>query len=146
MRLLLVAALAACSVQIAHATEAPALIKSTIFIEKENLANRSYTRTVERASTLGAGDRVVTILDWRAPTGREAATVNLAIPRHLAFQRSSIGGEDVSIDGGRSWGKLGMLQVRQGGSVRLASLEDVTNVRWRVRGAYGRITYSALVR
>jgi hypothetical protein len=59
--------------------------------------------------------------------------------------------EEISIDGGRSWGKLGMLMIRDTSGTRLASPEDVTHVRWRIpasvaaRGT-GTIAYSAIVR
>ena len=52
-----------------------------------------------------------------------------------------------SVDGGRTWGKLGNL--RMGG--RYATPEDVTHVRWRIapghaaRGS-GHIAYSGIVR
>lgn len=146
MRALTLAILAALTAQTAQAASTPTLIKSAIFVEKSKLDGRPGIRSIEPASTLGAGDRVVTILDWRAPSGRQASTVSLAMPRHLAYQRSSIGNEEVSIDGGRSWGKLGLLRVNDGDGMRLASPEDVTHVRWRVRGDNGRITYSAVVR
>ena len=146
MRLLILGILAAFGAQAAHATSATTLIKSAIFVEKGHLDGRPGIRSVERASMLGAGDKIVTILDWRAPGGKQASTVSLAIPRHLAFQRSSTGSEDVSIDGGRNWGKLGTLRVRDRSGARFASPEDVTHVRWHVRGTNGRITYSAVVR
>ena len=146
MRIYSLAILAAFATQAIHAADTPASIKSAIFVERANLGGQMDARMVERASTLAAGDRVVTILDWRAPGGKQASTVTLAVPRHLAFQRSSVGDEEISIDGGRNWGKLGALRMRDGDGVRLASPEDVTNVRWRVRGTNGRITYSAVVR
>ena len=56
-----------------------------------------------------------------------------------------------STDGGRNWGQLGIMRMRDRDGTRLASPEDVTHLRWRVadseaaRGS-GRFTYSALVR
>ncbi len=146
MRALTFAILAALCAQTAHAASTPTLIKSAIFIEKSKLDGRPGIRRIEPASTLGAGDRIVTILDWRAPSGQQASTVSLVMPRHLTYQRSSTGDEEVSVDGGRNWGKIGMLRVHDGDGTRLASPEDVTHVRWRVRGGNGRITYSAVVR
>jgi len=146
MRITCLAILAALGAPAAHAADAPALIKSAIFIERGTYGGQPGTRTIEPASTLGSGDKVVTILDWKAPPDSRGATVSLAVPTHLAFQRSSTGDEEISVDGGRAWGKLGTLRVRDAYGVRLASPEDVTNVRWRVNGPNGRITYSALVR
>jgi hypothetical protein len=53
----------------------------------------------------------------------------------------------VSVDGGKTWGKLGKLRI---GS-RLATPEDVTHVRWRISAAHaalgrGDIAYSGIVR
>ncbi|MDD3799665.1 MAG: hypothetical protein PHE36_10880 [Novosphingobium sp.] len=146
MRLAIFAILALSGAQSAAAAESPAAVHSAVFIEREGYAGHAGTRMVERATTLGKGDRVVTILDWQATRDGNAATVTLALPRHLAFQRSSADNEDVSVDGGRSWGKLGTLSIRDAYGVRLAAPEDVTNLRWQVNGPKGRITYSALVR
>ena len=73
------------------------------------------------------------------------------VPRSLAYQEASLDGAEVSTDGGRSWGKLGQLRIRDAGGVRLASPEDVTDLRWHVSGreaaqGKGRVTYSAIVR
>jgi hypothetical protein len=146
MRIILLAILAAFGTSMVHAGDAPALIKSAIFIERESYSGRPGARLIEPASTLGSGDRVVTILDWKAPSDSRGAIVSLAVPAHLAFQRSSTEDEEISVDGGRKWGKLGTLRMRDAYGARLASPEDVTNVRWRVNGPNGRITYSALVR
>ena len=74
------------------------------------------------------------------------------MPRTVAFQRSVDGAEDVSIDGGRNWGRMEDLTVREAdGSVRSATPEDVTHLRWRVpdtlaqRGS-GQLTYRGVVR
>lgn len=146
MRMTILAFLAVLGAQTAQASETTALIKSSIFVERGAYNGRPGARTVERASTLGSGDRVVTILDWRTHGEKRAATVSLSIPTHLAFQRSSLGNEEISIDQGRSWGRLGTLRMRDSDGPRLAVPEDVTNVRWRVNGTNGRITYSAVVR
>ena len=146
MRFAILGILAAFGVQAAEAADTPALIKSAIFVEHESYSGRPGARLIQRASTLGSGDRVVTILDWKAPRDGRNATVSLTVPPHLSFQRSSAGDEEISVDGGRKWGKLGTLRVRDAYGLRLASPEDITNVRWKVSGPNGRITYSALVR
>jgi hypothetical protein len=66
------------------------------------------------------------------------------MPRTLQFQGSADGSEEVSVDGGRHWGRLGDLRV---GS-RLATPEDVTHVRWHIAtpAPTGQIAYSAIVR
>ena len=104
-------------------------------------------RTLQPAARLSRGDRVVYVVNWYRMGGSGAFTVTNPLPRSVYYQGSADGSEEVSLDGGRTWGKLD--QMRVGG--RMATPEDVTNVRWHIpaneaaRGA-GEITYSAIVR
>ena len=74
------------------------------------------------------------------------------LPRTVSFQRSVDGTEEVSIDGGRSWGHLEDLRIRDSdGFIRSAAPEDVTHLRWRVPGSValrgsGQLTYRGVVR
>lgn len=114
-------------------------IDSAVFIER----TRGEVRSLEQAERVRRGDRVVTIISWRS--ARSGFTVTNPVPRHLAYQGSAVSNEEVSVDGGRSWGRLGELTI---GS-RQATVEDVTHVRWHVpptRAAAGRIAYSGIVR
>jgi hypothetical protein len=115
-------------------------IDSAVFVER----TRGAVRALEQADRLTRGDRVVTILSWREAEGG-GFTVTNQVPRSLAYQGSAHDDEEVSVDGGRSWGQLGKLTI---GS-RQATTEDVTHVRWRIpaaRAASGRIAYSGIVR
>lgn len=117
---------------------------SAVFVESK----RSDTqRRLEPASELSRGDRVVTILRWYRLGGDGGFTITNPMPRAISYQQSSRSDEQVSVDGGKSWGRLGDLRI---GS-RLATPEDVTHVRWRIpanRAAYGKgeIAYSGIVR
>ncbi len=69
------------------------------------------------------------------------------LPRAIAYQASARDDEQVSVDGGRSWGRIGDLRL----GARTATPEDVTHVRWRVPASSaasgsGRIAYSGIVR
>ena len=122
----------------AFANSAVAIDRS-IYIER----TREGVRELEPATSLRAGDKVVLVVDWRAPSPDRRFTVQSAIPRDLAFQRAGSDQVEVSTDGGRNWGELGTLKV----GTRLASAEDVTHLRVRVSGAQrGRMTFSAVVR
>jgi hypothetical protein len=131
----------------AHAASQVAL-SSAVFVEHATPLRGMTARRVEPASALARGERVVLVVDWRAPRRGASFTVTTPIPSALAFQRSSNEAEEVSVDGGRSWGRLGELRLRDSYGLRIATPEDVTHVRWRVRGSatQGRIAYSALVR
>lgn len=120
---------------------------SAVYVERVTLRGGEPVRRLEPAARLVHGDRVVTVVSWYRMGGDGGFTVVNALPAGLAYQASGQSGEDVSADGGRSWGKLGALTI--GG--RLASPEDVTHVRWRVSPAQalagtGRIAYAGFVR
>jgi hypothetical protein len=124
---------------------APAVITdSSVFVERRDEAEG---RRLETADRLGKGDRVVTILRWQRPKAAGGFTIVNPLPRALSYQQSSRANELVSVDGGRTWGRLGLLKIGE----RLASPEDVTHVRWRIPqriAALGRgqIAYSGIVR
>ena len=118
-------------------------VASSVFIERQDESHR----VLEPADRLRPGDRVVTIVSWkRAAPGGQFVLTN-PLPRTLHFQASAADDAEVSVDGGRSWGRLGALRMGQ----RIATAQDVTHVRWRVSPAQamagsGRIAYAALVR
>jgi hypothetical protein len=74
------------------------------------------------------------------------------MPRAVSFQRSAVGDEEVSVDGGRTWGDLETLTVRdRDGQLRHAVPEDVTHLRWRIPGEIaaqgeGQMIYRGIVR
>ncbi len=118
-------------------------LESAVFIER----TAPEGRRLEPASQLSRGDRVVYIVTWERTNGSGGFTVTNPLPRSVYFQDSASTDTEISVDGGRSWGKLGELRL---GS-RFATPEDVTHVRWRVPAAEaargkGRIAYSAIVR
>lgn len=118
-------------------------LDSAIFVERAN----GLTRSLSQADRLSRGDRIVTVLTWQKQSGIGGFTLTNPVPRKVAYQGSAREDEEVSVDGGRTWGRLGELAI---GS-RLATPEDVTHVRWHVapgqaaRGQ-GRIAYSGIVR
>ncbi len=123
-----------------QATASPVQIGSSVFVERAT----AESRMLEPVSQLMRGDRVVTVLTWKRQSFGGQFTLANALPRSLYYQGSANDSEEVSIDGGRTWGRLGSLQIGN----RFATAEDVTHVRWRVQSnsASGRIAYSAIVR
>lgn len=139
------ACLAALSVSVAATAATPLVsLSSDVFVERIVPAKG---RLLQPATTLKRGDRVIYVVNWYRMGGQGGFVVTNPLPRLVYFQGSADGREEVSIDGGRSWGRLENLRV----GTRLATPEDVTHVRWRVpaqeaaRGS-GQITYSAIVR
>ncbi len=122
---------------------------SDVFIERfVSTPGGGTARILERADRLTPGDRVIFVVNWTASRAR-TFTVTNPMPRASAFQRTGDGDEEVSVDGGRNWGTLGELQVRdRDGNLRLASPDDVTHLRWKVPGTRGsgQLTYRGVVR
>ena len=117
---------------------------SALFVER---LQPDAARHLEPADRLSRGDRVVTIVTWYRLGGNGAFTITNSMPRSVSYQKSASGDEHVSVDGGRSWGKLADRRV---GS-RNATPEDVTHVRWRISAqraqtGKGHIAYSGIVR
>ena len=135
------------------ATATPALagpavsIDSAVYVEHRQLAHGAQVRSLEPAQHLARGDRVVTVVNWYRLAGNGGFTVVNALPARLYYQGSARDEEEVSVDGGHSWGRLGSLKA--GG--RIATPEDVTHVRWHIsadqaQSGAGRIAYSGYVR
>jgi hypothetical protein len=127
------------------ASGAPAVAtESAVFVER---SEAGALRSLEPADRLSRGDRVVTIVTWRRRPGDGGFTITNPLPRAIAYQASARDDQEVSVDGGRSWGRLGELRI--GG--RLATAEDVTHMRWRIPAeralkGRGQIVYSGIVR
>jgi hypothetical protein len=117
---------------------------AAVFVERSDGNN---LRSLEPANRLNPGDRVVTIVSWQRKAGDGGFTITNPLPRTIAYQESAQDDQEVSVDGGRTWGRLGELSI----GTRTATPEDVTHMRWRVpatsaaRGR-GRIAYSGIVR
>jgi hypothetical protein len=140
---------AAVAATTAAAANAPVALNSAVFVEHLSGDN---SRSLEPASRLTRGDRVVTILSWHRLGGSSGGanrgfTLVNPLPRAIAYQASASEDEEVSVDGGHSWGRIGTLRF----GIRLATPEDVTHVRWRVpannaASGSGQIAYSGIVR
>lgn len=126
---------------------APVTFDSAVFVEHTRPGD---VRQLEPADRLSRGERVVTIVTWRrngGNAGNGGFTVVNPMPRAIAYQDSASDDTEVSVDGGRTWGKLGSLRIGN----RYATPEDVTHVRWRIAPGHaaqgsGQIAYSGIVR
>jgi hypothetical protein len=119
-------------------------LDSAVFVER---IKPGKGRLLQPAATFKRGDRVVYVVSWVRKSGSGAFTVTNPVPRSVYYQGSADGSEEVSIDGGKRWGKLEQIRI----GTRIATPEDVTHLRWHIsadhaaRGS-GEITYSAIVR
>jgi hypothetical protein len=119
-----------------------------VFVERfEPAPGGRIARVLERADRLHSGDRLVFVVSWnRADQGRFVVTN--PVPPSVVWQP---GGTDptqeVSVDGGHTWGTLATLLVHDAAGWRSARPDDVTHVRWRVPPLRsGQITYRGIVR
>jgi uncharacterized repeat protein (TIGR01451 family) len=149
---LAIAALVAPS--LAQANEAVAL-DSRVFVERLVRDADGRSRAVlEEPKLVVPGDRLVFILNYRN-TGAAPATdfvVTNPMPNAVSFQGTGDPGALVSVDGGRSWGALPALKIRDSdGARRSARPEDVTHVRWAMKraipsGSAGKLSFRGIVR
>jgi uncharacterized repeat protein (TIGR01451 family) len=139
---------------IARANDAVAL-ESMVFVEKTVKQPNGVTKTIlEAPKIVVPGDKLVFILKYRN-TGTQAANhfvVTNPMPSAVAFQSAPTDGAQVSVNGGRDWGQLNELKVKESdGFWREARPEDVTHVRWPMSkpiaaGATGRLSFRGIVR
>lgn len=138
-------ALAAAFASSAGAQGTPAVaIDSAVYVER---VTPDATRSLEPAAQLSRGDRVVTVVRWYHMGGDGGFVITNPLPATLAYQQSANDDQEVSVDGGHTWGRLESLHVGN----RNATPEDVTHVRWRIparNAAQGRgeIAYAGIVR
>ncbi len=139
----------------AHAATRPSggvQFASDVFVERFQPAPGGRTaRILERADQLRPGDRVIFVVNW---SGRKDGgfTVTNPLPRSIAFAGATDETQEVSVDGGRTWGALEDLTVMgTNGRSRPAHPEDVTHLRWRIPtpqalAGNGQMTWRGVVR
>ena len=103
--------------------------------------------------TIVPGDRLV-FGTYYANGGSEAVTnfnVTNPLPAAVRLAPDADPALTVSVDGGKTWGRLDALEVTAAdGTARAATHADVTHVRWVLAsiapGEKGRLTYPAIIR
>jgi len=118
------------------------VIEPSLYVEH---TGPDAARRLEPGQRFVTGDKVVTLLRWRRPMVGGGFIVTNALPARLAYVDSAEPGTEVSVDGGRNWGRLGALRMGN----RLAGPQDVTHLRWHVlaqSARTGNLLYSGVVR
>jgi uncharacterized repeat protein (TIGR01451 family) len=109
-------------------------LTSKVFVERVKPAADGKTVTVrENPGVVTPGDRLVFVLSYRNGGAQPATgfTLTNPIPPSVAFTGSDDSSAVVSVDGGKTWGKLASLKVAQpDGTSRPAVAADVTHIRW----------------
>ncbi|MEZ5708800.1 MAG: hypothetical protein R3E02_05365 [Blastomonas sp.] len=130
-------------------------LTSKVYVERSGNGKSAGSHIVlEEPDTVKPGDKLIYIVEYRNQGTDEVSDfiVTNPLPRTVRFDRTVRGDEIVSVDNGRSWGRLDGLRVTlpQGGT-RAAQPSDVTHLRWRMprklaAGESGKVTFRAIVR
>jgi len=114
-------------------------LDSEIFVERTTHApNGAAQVALEAPGVVTPGDPIVFVLHYRNNGTAPAAAfvVTNPIPQSVSFAGAQSAGAEYSVDGGRSWGALAALTVRNpDGTRRPAAATDVTHIRWRLAQA-----------
>jgi uncharacterized repeat protein (TIGR01451 family) len=130
-------------------------LTSTVFVERELTDSEGKPRIELRAPQLVTpGDRLVFILSYhnQGATPAKQFTVTNPLPSAVAFASTPDEAALVSVDGGRNWGTLSKLHVREDdGRWRSARPDDVTHIRWTLAqplrvGGTGKLSFRGTVR
>lgn len=133
----------------------PVALSSEIFLEKAVADSNGKTRVVlTEPKIVTPGDRLIFFLTYRNQSNTPAANfvVTNPLPSAVAYDGTNDAAAQMSVDGGKSWGPLAMLTVRErDGATRNARAEDVTHVRWTMRnvipvGGQGKFSFRGVVR
>jgi len=138
-----------------------ALAQNQVALTSEVLVERTTTDasgvarvSLEAPGVVTPGDRLVFVLSYRNNGTAPASdfVVSNPIPDSVSFDGAESPGAVYSIDGGRTWGALAALSVRNAdGSSRPATLADVNSVQWRLAqpisaGSGGELRFRGIVK
>ncbi len=133
----------------------PVSLDSSVLVERTSTDASGKTQLVlEEPRVVVPGDKLVFVLRYQN-NGRAPASdliVTNPLPQAVAYQTSDDNRVQVSVDGGRSWGQLAAMTVRDGdGTSRAARAEEVTHLRWAFTqpipaGEAGRLMFRGIVR
>ncbi|MFM6932926.1 MAG: hypothetical protein ACKOUT_11870 [Novosphingobium sp.] len=139
----------------AHAIAAPGQVtlQSEVKLEKTVVENGKPRQVLIEPKTVLPGERLLFTTRY-ANNGATPATnfvVTNAVPGPVKVAPESAANLVVSVDGGKSWGKLASLKVADGkGAVRGAQASDITHLRWTIPviapASGGKVEYEGIVR
>lgn len=153
IRIALAVAAAMLAPTAALANPAQVALKGDVRVEKTVVENGETRTVLVEPKVVVPGDRLHFTTSY-ANHGDAPVTnfvVTNPLPSAVMLADQSAQALDVSVDGGKSWGRLAALTVDDGkGGKRPAQASDVTHVRWLVASiaphATGQVEYQAIVR
>jgi uncharacterized repeat protein (TIGR01451 family) len=153
-------ALASLSTAVLPALAADSLSLKNQAFQDISVVNKDGKPEIKRQVVTKAtpGTEIIYVITYQN-TGKKPAekvVINNPIPTGLAYRPGTAEGAgtsaEVSVDGGKVYGALETLQVKDvDGALRAAKGEDVTHVRWMVvtpvaPGRQGDVTYRAMLK
>lgn len=131
----------------------PVELVSDVKVEKTVVENGLKKSTWSKPNVVVPGDRLAFTTRYHNASAEKATNfvVTNPVPAGVMLAPEEADAFDVSVDGGKSWGKLPTLKVADGkGGLRAAQSGDVTHLRWILTelsaGARGELGYYAIVR
>lgn len=128
-------------------------LKSDVKVDRVVKEDGKERHVLAPATKVLPGDLVVFTTQYRNTGAKpvENFVVNNPLPPAVRLADDGFGNFDVSVDGGRSFGKLAALAVADGkGATRPAQAADVTHLRWVIAaiapGTGGTLEYHGIVR
>jgi len=131
----------------------PIELKGQVQVEKIVVENGREKHVLVEPKVVVPGDKLIFATAYRN-TGSAAVNnfvVTNPIPAGVALAQDDSPLADVSVDGGKTWGKLSALTLTgKDGVKRAAQSSDVTHIRWTLAsvapGVSGTLSYHAVVR
>jgi len=137
----------------APALAADVSLASDVKVERVVVENGQKRTALLPAAKVVPGEKLVFTTVYRNTGAKPADNfiVTNPIPAAVRLADDGFGSFEVSVDGGRQWGKLAALKVSDGkGGLRPAEAADATHLRWVVAtiapGASGTLEYHGIVR
>jgi uncharacterized repeat protein (TIGR01451 family) len=147
-------AAAAAAAPAAAQSNNPVRLNSDVLVERSVTENGQSRVVLEEPRAVVPGDTLVFVLRYEN-TGRQSASnfvITNPLPSAVRYTGTVDAGATVSVDGGRSWGTLSELRVREAdGTMRPARADEVTHIRWAfaqpiAAGETGRLMFRGIVR
>lgn len=140
------------AVPMARAQDKPAVALAGEVMVERSVEENGATRTVLEAPTnVIPGDRLVFTTRYTNTIAEPVDDFVITNPLPAAVILLQDGDFDVSVDGGKTFGRFSTLSVKlEDGADRPAELGDVTHIRWTLArlapGEQGQVRYFAAIR
>lgn len=147
--------MAACCIAAPAFAQQPLELSSDVFVERfEKLEDGSSKAVLAKPTTVIPGDSLIFIVKYKNASATPASNLMVTnpLPKPVQFNGTADGEEQVSVDGGKNWGLLNTLLIKNtDGTNRAAQMSDVTHLRWALNGtlpagASGKLIFRGIVK